>query len=54
MWYEKRMVAENIKVYNPCFDVTEKELITGIVTEYGVAYPPYEESLRRIFEKKFE
>lgn len=54
MWYEKRMAPENIKVYNPCFDVTEKELITGIVTEYGVAYPPYEESLRRIFEKKFE
>jgi methylthioribose-1-phosphate isomerase len=31
--------------YNPAFDVTPGRLIAGIVTEYGVARPPYAESL---------
>ncbi len=31
--------------YNPAFDVTPARLIAGIVTEYGVARPPYETSL---------
>lgn len=33
-------------VYNPAFDVTPAEYISGIVTEEGVLDPPYEESLR--------
>lgn len=33
---------------NPAFDVTPHRLVTGIVTENGVAYPPFEESLRRM------
>lgn len=52
MWYKERMAPEGVKVYNPAFDVTDNELITGIVTEYGVARPPYTRSLREIFEKK--
>lgn len=52
MWYEKRMAPEGIKVYNPAFDVTDHTLITGIVTEYGVARAPYTTSLREIFAKK--
>ncbi|MHB0896381.1 MAG: S-methyl-5-thioribose-1-phosphate isomerase [Spirochaetales bacterium] len=47
-WYLKRMAPEKVKVYNPAFDVTEASLITAIVTEKGVAYPPYESSLRRL------
>ncbi len=35
----------DVAVYNPAFDVTPGRLITGIVTEYGVARPPYEESI---------
>lgn len=54
MWYEKRMAPENIKVYNPAFDVTDAELITGIITEYGIARAPYAESLKEIFAKKAE
>lgn len=49
-WYEKPMAPEGVKVYNPCFDVTDSKLITAIVTEKGIAYPPYEESLKKIFE----
>lgn len=41
MWYERRMAPENIKVYNPAFDVTDHSLITAIITETGVFYPPY-------------
>ena len=52
MWYEKPMAPKGIKVYNPAFDVTDHSLITGIVTEYGVARPPYRESLREIFSRK--
>ncbi len=52
MWYEKRMAPEEVNVFNPCFDVTDHELIAGIVTEYGVVKAPYEESLKRIFESK--
>ena len=48
-WYENRMAPEGVKVFNPCFDVTDHELIAGIVTEYGIAWPPYEESLKKIF-----
>ncbi len=54
MWYEKRMAPDDVKVFNPCFDVTDHELISGIVTEYGIARAPYTESLKRIFEKKKE
>ena len=52
MWYRERMAPEGVKVFNPAFDVTDHELIAGIVTEYGVARPPYTDSLREIFNKK--
>lgn len=41
-----RTVPENVQCYNPAFDVTPARLITGIITEHGVARPPYEISLR--------
>ena len=49
MWYKERMVPEGVKVYNPAFDCTDNELITAIITEYGIARAPYSESLREIF-----
>lgn len=52
MWYEKRMAPEGVKVYNPAFDFADHELITGIITEYGIARPPFTESLKEIFKKK--
>jgi methylthioribose-1-phosphate isomerase len=44
-WYAKRMAPAGVKVYNPCFDVTDASLIDAIVTERGIARPPYAESL---------
>lgn len=52
MWYEKPMAPSGVKVFNPAFDVTDHELIAGIVTEYGIARAPYTQSLKEIFEKK--
>lgn len=54
MWYSKRMAPEGIKVFNPAFDVTDNDLISGIVTEFGVARAPYSESFMEIFKKKAE
>ncbi len=42
MWYKDRMAPENVKTWNPAFDVTGNELISAIITEHGVIYPPYE------------
>ena len=46
------MAPDGVKVYNPAFDVTDHTLIAGIVTEYGIAYPPYNEAFRAIFARK--
>ena len=51
MWYAERMAPENVKVYNPAFDVTDNELITAIVTEKGVIRAPFDEGIRALFEK---
>jgi len=54
MWYKERMAPEGVKVFNPAFDVTDHELIAGIVTEYGIATAPYEQAFKEIFAKKEE
>lgn len=43
-----RIAPEGVPVMNPAFDVTPHHLITAIVTEAGVAYPPYTTSLRAL------
>ena len=40
---------EQVKVYNPAFDVTPNALIAGIITEHGILRPPYEESIAAAF-----
>ncbi|WP_407272708.1 S-methyl-5-thioribose-1-phosphate isomerase [Radiobacillus sp. PE A8.2] len=51
-WYSEPMAPAGVKAYNPAFDVTDHELITGIVTEKGIAYPPYRDSLAKLFHKE--
>lgn len=48
-WYGRRIAPEEIKVYNPAFDVTHHELITAIVTDKGIIYPPFCENIKKIF-----
>ena len=49
-FYEKPMALPEIKCYNPAFDVTDHTLLTGIITEKGICYPPFTESLKKLFE----
>lgn len=50
-FYEKPMALDEVKCYNPAFDVTDHSLISGIVTEHGICRAPYTESLAKIFDK---
>lgn len=51
LWYEKPMGPEGVKTFNPCFDVTDHQLVTAIITEHGIAYPPYSSSLKAMKEQ---
>ncbi|MBQ9980688.1 MAG: S-methyl-5-thioribose-1-phosphate isomerase [Oscillospiraceae bacterium] len=48
-FYEKSMALPQVKCYNPAFDVTDSSLISGIITERGIARAPYRESLKAMF-----
>ncbi|WP_455596631.1 S-methyl-5-thioribose-1-phosphate isomerase [Cloacibacillus porcorum] len=43
------VVPEEIKVWNPAFDVTPNELITGIITERGIIRAPFAENIKKFF-----
>lgn len=47
-----RVMPEGVEAYNFAFDVTPAHLITGIITEKGVLFPPYAESIARFAAKK--
>ncbi len=44
------IAPEGVPVHNPAFDVTPYRYLTGIITEEGIAYPPFHDSLRRLKE----
>jgi len=44
---DTQIAPEGVPVYNPAFDVTPHRYITGIVTEEGICYPPFTQSLRQ-------
>jgi methylthioribose-1-phosphate isomerase len=46
----EQIAPDDVPVYNPAFDVTPHRYLTGIITEEGVCYPPFEISLRRAVE----
>ena len=47
-FHGERVAPQNAKARNPAFDVTPHRLITAIVTENGVVYPPFEINLRKV------
>ncbi|MBI3998885.1 MAG: S-methyl-5-thioribose-1-phosphate isomerase, partial [Armatimonadetes bacterium] len=47
----RRIAPEGVAVRNPAFDITPHHLVTGIVTEAGIAWPPYERSLADLVAK---
>ena len=50
MWYKEPMSLPEVKCYNPAFDVTDHELLTAIVTDRGIVYPPFDVNLKKLFE----
>ena len=54
MWYKESMGPKGVKVFNPAFDVTDHELIAGIITENGIAYEPYTESLPKMVNRRIQ
>ena len=46
---DTKTAPDGIDVINPAFDMTPPELISGIITENGIAKPPYEESIKELF-----
>lgn len=45
---EKQIAPDGIRVENPAFDVTPHEYVSAIVTERGIAKPPYSDSLAEL------
>ncbi len=48
----KLIAPKGVEVFNPAFDVTPAELVTAIITERGVVYPPFGESLAALKRKE--
>ncbi len=49
---DRKTAPDGIHVINPAFDMTPPELISGIITEAGVAKPPFDETIPKLFEAK--
>ena len=41
LYFKQPSAPKGMKVYNPAFDVTPNSLITAIVTEKKIYYPPF-------------
>lgn len=50
MFYKEPVALPEVKCFNPAFDVTDHTLITAIVTDRGICYPPFTESLKKAVE----
>ena len=50
---DKKTAPDDVTVINPAFDMTPPELISGIITEKGVAKSPYEESIPKLFQANY-
>ena len=44
----KSTAPKNVKVYNPAFDVTDAKLISAIITEGGIIYPPFGSNIKKL------
>ena len=47
--FSKKIIPDGVEVRYPAFDVTPNKYITAIITERGVARPPYRDSLKGLF-----
>ena len=52
MFFKTPVAPPEVACYNPAFDITDHSLISGIVTNKGICYPPYDKSVPALFEEK--
>ncbi len=50
-FHGERVAPEGAKARNPGFDVTPNRLITAIVTEHGIVYPPFNLNLAKLSQR---
>ncbi len=46
------LAPAGVKVWNPAFDVTPHRLVTGLITERGVLFPPFQPNLERLLDQQ--
>ena len=46
--FKVRTGPDGVQVYNPAFDITHRELISAFITERGILYPPFDESIQNV------
>lgn len=54
LFYAQPMALPEVQCYNPAFDVTDNRLLSGIVTERGIAAPPFADSFARLFPERMK
>jgi len=54
LFFEKPSALPEVSCYNPAFDVTPAALISAIVTERGICYPPFSESFAKLFPAEYQ
>lgn len=47
-YFKTSCALPETKCYNPAFDVTDNSLISAVVTDRGIAYPPFNKSLKEL------
>lgn len=52
LWYCRQMTPSGVDIFNPAFDITENALVTGIITENGIAYSPLDKNLRTVIKNE--
>ncbi len=51
MIHGRSISPQDVPIYNPAFDVTPHELISAMITEVGIWYPPFDEKIASLAEK---
>lgn len=49
-YFEHPTALKETKCLNPAFDVTDHSLITAIITDKGIAYPPFDKNLKELIK----
>jgi len=50
--YGVRIAPEGVDALYYAFDVTPPKLISGIITEMGIVYPPFEKNIRKLLSQR--